>query len=182
MQVEGQPTVVLSRDLAAGTVISAADVRVEPRPAIHRPSGSLSSPAGVIGQVAAADLPARTIVLAGSLRPAVAPLPRGTVMVAVPLVLGRAPAAGSRVDVFAAGSGERVAVRVLVLAPPATTVDSSVRAAPASSLDPLSAGPASSGEDPVVWLALTPDQASKVLAALTSMGGPSGVHLGLYRD
>ena len=83
---------------------------MEPRPAIHRPSGSLSSPAGVIGQVAAADLPARTIVLAGSLRPAVAPLPRGTVMVAVPLVLGRAPAAGSRVDVFAAGSGERVAV------------------------------------------------------------------------
>ncbi|MGN6751422.1 MAG: SAF domain-containing protein [Intrasporangium sp.] len=116
----GLPTVVAAHDLPSGVVLGADDLVVEPRPPVQRPETAVSEVDGVIGQVLAAPLTAREVLTTSRLRGPgmLAGQPQGTVAMSVPVLDPQAAGvtAGSRVDLYASGSGERVASDVTVLA------------------------------------------------------------------
>lgn len=158
--VTGVATVVVARDVAAGAVIGRDDVELAPRPEGARPETALHSVDAVVGRVAAGPLAIHE-VLTGSrlLGPdLLANQPADRVALGVPVLdtasVGVRP--GSRVDLYATGSGDRVAADVAVLAvqqgtepgglavaaPPRITValDPARAAAVARSLSALDAG------------------------------------------
>lgn len=116
----GVATVVAARDLAAGTVLTADDLLVEARPSAQRPDTALTRPDGLVGRALAAPLTAREVVTSARLRGAgmLAGQPAGTVAMSVPVLDPQAAGvtAGSRVDLYASTSGDRVATDVTVLA------------------------------------------------------------------
>ena len=100
---------VLADDVAAGTVLGAADLAVRPLPRGVAPPGVLRTPAEATGQPLAVGLPAGTplvpAMLAGPGLAAAAP--PGTVVVAVPLAdaaSARLAQPGRRVSLVAATS------------------------------------------------------------------------------
>lgn len=157
----GLPTVVAARDLPAGTAVSRSDLRVAERPAGMRPPTALDAPDPVVGRVTAVPIPAGDTVtperLTGS--DLLQGLPADHVAMPLPVAtvegLGLGP--GDHVDVYAAGSGARVAGDVLVLAvtpPPTeglarragTTVTVAVPPTAAADVAASFSGPDSGGE------------------------------------
>lgn len=156
----GVATVVVARDVAAGAVIGRDDVELAPRPVGSRPETALDSVDAAVGRVAAGPLATHEVVTASRLLgpDLLAGQPADLVALGVPVLdtasVGVRP--GSRVDLYATGSGDRVAADVAVLtvqqgtesgglasaAPPRITValDPARAAAVARSLNALDAG------------------------------------------
>ncbi len=164
----GEPVVVAARAVPLGATVSADDLRLERRPASQRPAEALAAVEPVVGQVAAGPLaegepltPARfqgPHQLAG--------MPPGQVAVSVPLVESGLVATlrpADTVEVLAAGSGETVAARALVLS--------------VARPDPSLLGASDAGGH--VVLAVTSDEARRVAAAMAAQAGPSGFVLAL---
>jgi pilus assembly protein CpaB len=114
--------VVAAREIAAGTLLTSADVRIERLPVALAPAGALADPGAVVGASAAVPLAAGVPVLPGLLADDDVSGPPGTVVATVrfadPAVAGLLTS-GMRVDVLAAtaegGPGTVVATRALVL-------------------------------------------------------------------
>ncbi len=120
LEPTGLATVVALRAMPAGHLVTADDVTVALRPGPERPESALGSPTAVVGRRLSAAVPARDVLtrerlLGGSL---LAGQPRGTVAMSVPVLDdgGGTARPGARVDVYAMGTGERVADGVVVLA------------------------------------------------------------------
>lgn len=124
----GQLTLVATRDLPAGTTVSRADVRLAPHPADVRPRTALGAVEPAVGRVTAVPIPAGDTVTPERLTGSglLAGLPADQVAIPLPVatVEGLGLGAGERVDVYAVGSGARVASDVLVLAVSAQPTDS----------------------------------------------------------
>jgi Flp pilus assembly protein CpaB len=140
------PTVVAAGDLPAGHVLDASDLVVEPRPPSQRPDAAVSDPGRLVGEVLATPLTAREIVTSSRLRGPglLSGQPPGTVAMSVPVLDPQAAGvtSGSRVDLYASGSGDRVARDVAVLAtrvPEASTWSSGGAASITIALDEQSA-------------------------------------------
>lgn len=101
-------------------MLSGADLEVEPRPPSQRPDTSLTSTGALVGRIVATPLRAREIVTSARLRGAgmLTGQPNGTVAMSVPVLDPQAAGvmSGSRIDLYASGSGDRVATNVTVLA------------------------------------------------------------------
>ncbi|WP_307802299.1 SAF domain-containing protein [Cellulomonas fengjieae] len=114
--------VVAARDIAAGTDLTGADVRVARLPTAVAPRGAVTDPGDVVGSSTAVPLATGIPVLPGLLVADEVQGPPGTVVATVrfadPAVAGLL-SAGMRVDVLAAtpegGPGGVVASRALVL-------------------------------------------------------------------
>ncbi|MBO3086597.1 flagellar biosynthesis protein FlgA [Cellulomonas sp. zg-ZUI188] len=114
--------VVAARDIAAGTDLTGADVRVARLPTAVAPRGAVTDPGDVVGSSTAVPLATGIPVLPGLLVADEVHGPPGTVVATVrfadPAVAGLL-SAGMRVDVLAAtpegGPGGVVASRALVL-------------------------------------------------------------------
>lgn len=142
----GVPTVVAASDLPAGAVLGEGDLVVEPRPPSHRPDTAVADPGRLVGAVLAAPLSAKEVVTSSRLRGPglLSGQPSGTVAMSVPVLDPEAAGvtSGSRVDLYASGSGDRVASDVTVLAarvPEASTWSSGGAASLTLALDPQSA-------------------------------------------
>lgn len=116
----GEPTLVAARDVAAGAVLTRADLALVARPAEQRPRTALTAYEGAIGRVVAVPISAREVVTPERLAGAgvLAGQPEGHVAVNLSVTgvdgLGLSP--GDHVDVYAMGTGERVAADAVVLA------------------------------------------------------------------
>jgi hypothetical protein len=163
----GVPTVVVVRDVAAGTVVSRNDVEVVARAPAQRPESALSGLDGAVGRMAATPLVVHEVVTAERLVGAdlLAGQPADRVAVSVPVLdassVGVRP--GSRVDLYATGTGEPVAVDVVVLALRAGDVPAGLAAA----------------APPRVILALAPRQASDVARGLSALEAGQGLVVAL---
>jgi pilus assembly protein CpaB len=124
--VASGPVVVAARDLAAGTVLTEPDIRLEQWPVAIRPSGLAEQLAGVLGrQVAGAVRTGEAVTLTRLVDGAItAGLPAG--MVAAPVQLAGTAAAGF------VQPGQRV--DLLAGAPTANAASAVASDAPASSL------------------------------------------------
>lgn len=170
--VLGVPTLVVARDVPSGARVSADDVRVEPRPALHRPRGSLAAPEVAVGAVAAGALREGEVVTTGRLlgQAAAAGAPPGSHVMSVPalgtdgLVLGP----GQRVDLYRSDTGAPVASSVLVLG----------WSAPASPADGLGVSTADSGQPGSVVVAAVGNQAEAIAQGLGG-GGDLGLRIAL---
>jgi len=165
----GAPVVVLARDLAIGSTLSADDVRVERRPLDQRPTHALDRAEAAIGRVAARPLSEGEVLTGARFQgqAQLAGLGSGRVAVSVPLVeSGLLPAVrpADLVEVLAAGTGQTVASRAPVL---------SVER-PAEGV----LGPGADGTGHIV-LALTGEEARAVAATITAQTGPAGFVLAL---
>jgi Flp pilus assembly protein CpaB len=145
------------RDVAAGVVVGPEDVSVVPRPAAQRPDSALSSVTDVVGRAASSPLAAREMVTPGRLLGSgvLQDQPGDRVAMSVPVldVRGVGVRPGSRVDLYATGSGQLTASDAVVLA---------VR----DGTDGTSLGRAS---PPQVTLALTPQAAAQVARGLSAL-------------
>lgn len=116
----GVPTVVMLRDVAAGQVVTRDDVELAARPAGQRPSTALAALEPAVGRVAAVRLTVREVVTSERLVGSglLAGQPTDHVAISVPVldVSSTGVGAGSRVDLYATGSGTRAATDVVVLA------------------------------------------------------------------
>jgi Flp pilus assembly protein CpaB len=116
----GVPTVVMVRDVAAGQVVTRGDVELAARPSAQRPSTALAALETAVGRVAAAPLVAREVLtperLVGSGLLAGQPVDHVAISVPVLDVSSTGVRAGSRVDLYATGSGALAATDVVVLA------------------------------------------------------------------
>lgn len=152
----GLPTVVAARDLPAGAVLTEGDLLVEPRPAGQRPDTATGTTTGLPGRVLTSPISAREIVTSARLRGSglLAGQPAGTVAMSLPVLdpgsTGVAP--GSRIDLYASGTGAVVARDVTVLAL-RTEAGSTWTATPAASIS----------------VALDPDTASRVAVAISAL-------------
>ncbi len=165
----GQPVVVVTRDVAIGSTLSAQDVRLERRGPDQRPPRALDRIDGAIGRVAAGSLAEGEILTAARFQgpPQLAGLGAGRVAVSVPLVESGLLAAirpADVVEVLAAGTGQTVASN-----------------APVLSVERPAGGVLGQGGDGAghVVLALTGEEASAVAAAITAQTGPAGFVLAL---
>ncbi len=153
----GLPTVVMVRDVGAGSVVGSDDVSVVPRPAAERPDAAASTVADVVGRTAASPLAAREVVTPSRLVGGgiLADQPSDRVAMSVPVLdiggVGVRP--GSHVDVYATGSGRLTASDAVVLAVRDGTDGSGLgRANP-----------------PQVTLALTPQAAGDIARGLSAL-------------
>lgn len=116
----GEPTLVASRDVPAGTVLGAGDVTLVPRPAELRPRSALPAAEPAVGRVTAVPISANDVVtperLAGPGLLAGQPPDHVAVPLPVATVEGLGLGPGDHVDVYAVGSGARVATSAVVLA------------------------------------------------------------------
>ncbi|NUS02342.1 MAG: hypothetical protein HOV97_07230 [Nonomuraea sp.] len=116
----GAPTLVALREVAAGEVVSADDVELVNRPGSERPATALTAPEAAVGRTAAGPIGAREVLTPERLvgDGLLAGQPSDHVALSVPVVdassVGVRP--GNRVDLYATGSGARVASDVVVLA------------------------------------------------------------------
>ncbi len=143
----GEPTVVAARDLPAGAVLAEGDLTVSTRPVDFRPRSAFRTVAEVVGQVTAVPVIADDVVTPERLRgpDLLSAQPAGHVAMTLPVstVEGLGLAPGVRVDVYAAGSGTRVASGAVVLAATGSTTDGfspSVTPAITLSVPPAAAG------------------------------------------
>lgn len=168
------PVTVAARDLAAGSVVSAADVRTVSWPKSSAPE---ALPAGVVGATLASPLLTGEAITSTRLvgRSLLTGQPGGTVAVAVRLADPSGISivrSGDRVDVLAAGStssaaspygspvAQRVATSALVLAAPGASGAESSTGAGSEGLGLLDAGSGSSGSSGAPVLVVAVDQAT----------------------
>ncbi|GAB3068406.1 hypothetical protein GCM10027053_35880 [Intrasporangium mesophilum] len=148
---------VMVRDVAAGVVVGSDDVSVVPRPDGQRPYAALSAVADVVGRAAASPLAAREVVTRARLVGSgiLADQPDDHVAMSVPVldIEGVGVQPGSRVDLFATGSGRLAAGDAVVLAVRGGTDGSGLGRA----------------EPPQVTLALTPQAAGEVARSLSAL-------------
>jgi len=160
--------VVARHALAAGTELSAADVRVGQVPGDSVPDAAHDDVADVVGHALAIAIPAGLAVVDPLLADGAPDGPPGTVVVPVrfaDLGVRSLVHIGDRVDVLAAagtvegraGAGERLARGALVLR---VVTDDGGPTSP----NPLS--PGDDGTSPVVLLAVTPDEAAGLTGAV----------------
>ncbi|GAA1972032.1 SAF domain-containing protein [Amycolatopsis minnesotensis] len=168
----GVLTVVSAHDIAAGSTIDDADVRVVAMPAAVRPSGAFEAADPVRGRLlsgaARAGEPitdARLLGLPGTGDPRLSTVPVRLADAGVAALLRP----GSRVDVVAAEDGER-GRRVLASMATVVTVVT-VSTADAGARHP----PGSSATGPLLLLSLPPETATQVAGA--SLGRPVTVTL-----
>jgi Flp pilus assembly protein CpaB len=158
----GVPTVVMVRDVAAGAIVGSADVSVVPRPEGQRPDEALATVADAVGRTAASPLAAREIVTPARLvgGGVLAGQPDDRVAMSVPVLdvggLGVRP--GSRIDLYATGSGRLTASDAVVLAVRDGTDGTARAGAGFGRSDP-----------PQVTLALTPQAAGDVARNLSAL-------------
>ncbi len=169
----GVATVVALRGLPAGHVLTDSDLVVALRPGPERPESALGSAAEVVGRRLSVAVPARDVLtrerlLGGSL---LAGQPRGTVAMSVPVLDdgGGTARPGAHVDLYAMGTGERVADGVVVL----------------SVTDHTDAGGVtgwSAGGAPTVVLGLDPAAASGVTRRISAAAPGQGFVLAVRGD
>ena len=169
----GVPTVVALRAMPAGHVVTDADVVLAPRPGPERPESALDTVANVVGSRLSVAVPARDVLtrerlLGGSL---LVGQPRGTVAMSVPVLDdgGGTARPGARVDVYAMGTGERVADGVLVLSVTGPADEGGVAGW-------------SGGGPPTVVLGLDPVAASGVTRRLSAASPGQGFVLAVRGD
>lgn len=155
----GRPTVVASRPIASGTVLSAADLSVVRLPDQARPEGAFAEIDAVVGRQSLRDVAARDLVqdsdlLDGELRssPGMVKLPvHFSDSTAVSLLQS-----GQHIDIFGPDSSSDgfrlVASDIAVLTVPHNE----------------SAGPLSSGGTELVVIEVNPEQAASITAAASS--------------
>ncbi|MDN5795342.1 MAG: SAF domain-containing protein [Intrasporangium sp.] len=138
----GVATVVAAHDLPAGITLTADDLVIEPRPSSQRPETAATRAGDVVGKVLATPVSAREVVTASRLRgPGIlSGQAAGTVAMSVPVLDPQAAGvtSGNRVDLYASGSGDRVASDVAVLAvhvPETSTISSGGAASITLALD-----------------------------------------------
>ncbi len=165
----GEPVLVVARAVPLGARVSLEDVRVERRPESQRPTETLTSVEQALGHVAAGALAEGELLTAARFQgpSQLSGMPSGQVAVSLPLVdpgLLTTLRPADVVEVLAAGTGQTVSARALVLsvAPP----DSG-----------LLGGSDAGGR---VVLALSADEARAVAAAMDPQSGPSGFVLALH--
>lgn len=165
----GVPTLVAARDLAAGTVLTRADLVLSPRPADHRPRTALAAYETAVGRAIAAPVSANDVItterLAGAALLAGQPRDHVAVTLAVTAVEGLGLGPGAVVDVYATGSGSRVATAAVVLA---------VREPAADAFD--ASGPTA------VTVAMPPAGAAAVATARSALGSGEMFMLALRRS
>jgi Flp pilus assembly protein CpaB len=162
-QSEGREVLVAVRDLPAGAVVTRDDVELLGRPASTVPETGLTAYADVVGRTTATALSTRDIVTSERLVGAalLAGQPAGSVAMSVPVLdVGDATRPGTRVDLYATGSGKATASDVVVLA---------VRR-PAESASVLGGGSA-----PQLTVALDADAAATVARSLNGLDGGQGL-------
>jgi Flp pilus assembly protein CpaB len=145
------------QDVAAGVVVGSDDVSVVPRPNGQRPDAALSTLDDVVGRTTASPLAAREVVTPARLvgGGVLAGQPDDRVAMSVPVldVQGLGVQPGSRVDLYATGSGQLSASDAVVLAVRDGTDGSGLgRATP-----------------PQVTLALAPQAAAEVARSLSAL-------------
>ena len=162
-QAGGREVVVAVRDLPAGAVVTRADVEVVGRPVGTVPETGLTAYADVVGRTTATALSTRDIVTSERLVGAalLARQPAGSVAMSVPVLdVGEATRPGTRVDLYATGSGDAAATDVVVLA---------VRR-PAESASVLGGG-----SSPQLTVALDGAAAATVARSLSGLDGGQGL-------
>lgn len=176
----GIPVLVAAHDLASGTRLSAADVRVAEWPARSRPPRTARTVEAALGRtvnapVAAGEpLPASRLHASGVL----AHLPADEVAVHVPL---RDPATrhylqpGDHVDALSAAGGRTVASDLLVLA----TGTPRPGAEPGTSLAAPSTGSTGAADAAGVLVAATAEQAASLAGTIAEDGPGAGVVLSI---
>lgn len=172
---EGVPVLVATHDLATGTTLTSADVRVATWPADTSPPRTAASVDAVVGEVvnapvaAGGPLPRLRLRSTAMLRA----LPDGEVAVHVPLrdpAIRRFLQPGDHVDALSAAGGDAVAHGLLVLATGVGT-GSAPGTGPVGSTTPA----AEAG----VLVAATPEQASGLAATIAEDGPGAGVVLSI---
>jgi Flp pilus assembly protein CpaB len=165
----GEPVVVLAHDLAAGSQLTAVDLRLTRLPAAALPDGALVSADQAVGNRLTIDLPGGMVLVESLLSSAnvLDGLPAGKVAAAVRLNdpgMTAVLAAGDRIDVMASpgpsGSGsiapaQRLAKSVQVLGV------SGLGAAEDGGSD-LFAGGASATESGLLLVAVSPEEAALI--------------------
>ncbi|MDV3221877.1 SAF domain-containing protein [Intrasporangium sp.] len=116
----GVPTVVAAHRLPAGAVISPDDVRIEARQVDQRPESATADPSDLVGRRAAGPIEAKGIITSERLTGPglLSGRSDGRVAMTLPVMeialSGVRP--GTRVDVYATGTGSRVVADAQVLA------------------------------------------------------------------
>ncbi|HET9633508.1 MAG TPA: SAF domain-containing protein [Terrabacter sp.] len=166
----GVPTLVLTRDVAAGERLAADDLVLATRPGAQRPAAALSSAGAAVGRVAAGPLTANEVLTPARLvgDDLLAGQPDDRVALSVPVLdaatVGVRP--GHHVDLYATGTGARAATDVVVLAVhDAHDSEGLGAAAPAQ-----------------VVLALDPGQAGEVARALSALQAGQSLVVALRRE
>ena len=168
----GEPTLVARRDLPAGAVLTRGDLVLADRPAEVRPRTALTAYEPAVGKVAAVPISVNDVVTPERLRGAalLAGQPADHVAVTLPVagldVLGLGP--GDHVDVYAAGTGERVATAAVVLA---------ARTPPTDTL-----GAGGPGGAAAVTVSVPPVEAAAVAASLSGLDSGEKFILALRRS
>lgn len=184
-QPPGLSTLVAARDLPAGHTMAAGDLLVTTRPSSQRPGTALAAYDDVLGRVTAGPVTARDVMTPERLVGAdlLAGQPSGHVAVTLPVL----PAAttgvgrGSRVDVYATGTGHRVASDVLVLGTSgkqSSTGGLGSDAGGAGVGTPLGTGSTSYG-GVTVTVALDSSSAERVAASLSALQAGESLLLAL---
>ena len=158
----GREVLVAVRDLPAGAVVTRDDVEVVRRPASTVPETGLTAYADVVGRTTATALSTRDVVTSERLIGAalLAGQPAGSVAMSVPVLdVGEATRPGTRVDLYATGSGEAAASDVVVLA---------VRRPAESSV-------LGGGSSPQLTVALDAGDAARVARSLSALDGAQGL-------
>ena len=158
----GREVLVAVRDLPAGAVVTRDDVEVVRRPASTVPETGLTAYADVVGRTTATALSTRDVVTSERLVGAalLAGQPAGSVAMSVPVLdVGEATRPGTRVDLYATGSGEAAASDVVVLA---------VRRPAESSV-------LGGGSSPQLTVALDAGDAARVARSLSALDGAQGL-------
>lgn len=165
----GVPTLVAARDLAAGTVLTRADLELRHRPADQRPKTALTAYESAVGRSVNTPVSANDVLtperLAGAALLTGQPREHVAVALSVTGVEGLGLGPGAVVDVYATGSGSRVATAAAVLA---------VREPAGDALG--SAGPTT------VTVSVPPAAAAAVAAARSGLGAGEMFMLALRRS
>lgn len=159
----GREVLVAVRDLPAGAVVTRDDVEVVRRPASTVPETGLTAYADVVGRTTATALSTRDVVTSERLVGAalLAGQPAGSVAMSVPVLdVGEATRPGTRVDLYATGSGETAASDVVVLAVRRPTESASVLGG---------------GSSPQLTVALDAGDAARVARSLSALDGAQGL-------
>ncbi|GAA6526405.1 hypothetical protein IDVR_22010 [Intrasporangium sp. DVR] len=185
------PTVVAIRPVAAGALISPADVSVEPRRPEDRPDSAAADPVTVVGRRAAGPIEVKGVVtterLAGAGLLGGRSDDRVAMTVPVMAVALTGVEQGSHVDVYATGSGEQVVSRAQVLA----VLGTGGQASPAAGADGEDAGgtgamrapmPWDDGLDPGITVAVSPAEAGLLATHLGGLSGGESFVLALRPD
>lgn len=172
-------TVVAARLIPSGALIGPGDVRVEARPAEHRPESATGDVAAVVGRRAGGPIEARSAVTTQRLAGAglLAGRSDGRMAMTVP-VLGVALTGvqqGSSVDVYATGTGQQVVTDAQVLAVLGGTSDNTTSGSAGGGDGEASGGALGATvswedePDPAITVAVSPSEARQLALHLSAL-------------